>query len=180
MFAMETVAELVEAIGVPGRDDLGVNTPRFLAVDMVQKANSGHPGSPMGAAAMAYAPWDRSLKFNARDPSWTTHDRFVLSAGHRCSFLHALLHVTGFDLSLDELKSFRQWESRTPVHPEVGKTLDVEATTGPLGQGPANGVGMAIVEAAPAARFECGSAIPAITLGQHWNQGLQGFWHSVC
>ena len=134
-------------------DELCINTLRFLAVDMVQKANSGHPGLPLGSAAMAYALWDRLLKFNPRDPLWPDRDRFVLSAGHGCALLYALLHVTGFDLPLEELKRFRQWGSRTPGHPEYGKTPGVEATTGPLGQGLANAVGMAIAEGALAARF---------------------------
>ena len=120
---------------------------------MVQKANSGHPGLPMGSATMAYTLWDRSLKFNPHDPHWPDRDRFVLSAGHGCALQYALLHVTGFDLPLEELKRFRQWGSRTPGHPEYGKTPGVEATTGPLGQGLANGVGMAIAEVALAARF---------------------------
>jgi transketolase len=136
-------------------DELCINTLRFLAVDMVQKANSGHPGLPMGSAAMAYALWDKSLKFNPTDPNWPDRDRFVLSAGHGCALLYALLHVTGFDLPLDELKSFRQWGSRTPGHPEYGKTPGVEATTGPLGQGFANAVGMAIAEVALGTRFNC-------------------------
>ena len=140
-------------IAPPALDELCINTLRFLAVDMVQKANSGHPGLPMGSAAMAYALWDRSLKYNPRDPHWPDRDRFILSAGHGCALLYALLHVTGFDLPLDELKRFRQWGSRTPGHPEYGKTPGVEATTGPLGQGLANGVGMAIAEVALAARF---------------------------
>jgi transketolase len=134
-------------------DELCVNTLRFLAVDMVQKANSGHPGLPMGSASMAYALWDRLLKFNPRDPRWPDRDRFVLSAGHGCALQYALLHVTGYDLPLEELKRFRQWGSRTPGHPEYGKTPGIEATTGPLGQGLANGVGMAIAEVALAARF---------------------------
>ena len=129
------------------------NTLRFLAVDMVQKANSGHPGLSLGSAAMAYALWDRLLKFNPRDPLWPDRDRFVLSAGHGCALLYALLHVTGFDLPLEELERFRQWGSRTPGHPEYGKTPGVEATTGPLGQGLSNAVGMAITEVALAARF---------------------------
>jgi transketolase len=134
-------------------DNLCVNTLRFLAVDMVQKANSGHPGLPLGSAAMAYALWDRLLKFNPRDPQWSDRDRFVLSAGHGSALLYALLHVAGFDLPLEELKRFRQWGSRTPGHPEYGKTPGVEATTGPLGQGLANAVGMAIAETALAVRF---------------------------
>ncbi len=134
-------------------DELCVNTIRFLAVDMVQKANSGHPGLPLGAAAMAYSLWDRALKFNPGDPDWPDRDRFVLSAGHGSALLYALLHVTGYDLPLEELERFRQWRSRTPGHPEYGKTPGVEATTGPLGQGLANAVGMAIAEVALAARF---------------------------
>ncbi len=150
---MATSATLATAIPLPALDEQCVNTLRFLAVDMVQKANSGHPGLPMGSAAMAYALWDRSLKFNPRDPYWPDRDRFILSAGHGCALLYALLHLTGFDLSLEELKMFRQWGSRTPGHPEYGKTPGVEATTGPLGQGLANGVGMAIAEVALGARF---------------------------
>lgn len=134
-------------------DSLCVNALRFLAVDMVQKAGSGHPGLPLGAASMAYALWDRFLKFNPRDPQWPDRDRFVLSAGHGCALLYSLLHLTGFDLPLDELKRFRQWQSRTPGHPEYGKTPGVEATTGPLGQGFANAVGMAMAEQALGARF---------------------------
>ncbi len=150
---MTPSAALSTTIAPPALDELCINTLRFLAVDMVQKANSGHPGLPMGSASMAYALWDRSLKFNPRDPDWPDRDRFVLSAGHGCALLYALLHVTGFDLPLDELKRFRQWGSRTPGHPEYGKTAGVEATTGPLGQGLTNGVGMAIAEVALAARF---------------------------
>jgi len=150
---MSSSATLSAPIAPPALDELCVNTLRFLAVDMVQKANSGHPGLPMGSASMAYALWDRSLKFNPRDPHWPDRDRFILSAGHGCALLYALLHVTGFDLPLEELKNFRQWDSRTPGHPEYGKTPGVEATTGPLGQGLANGVGMAIAEVALAARF---------------------------
>lgn len=134
-------------------DMLCINTIRFLAVDAVQKANSGHPGLPMGSAAMAYTLWDRFLKFNPGDPDWPDRDRFVLSAGHGSMLLYALLHLTGYDLPLEELKRFRQWGSRTPGHPEYGRTPGVEATTGPLGQGFGNGVGMAIAEAVMAARF---------------------------
>jgi transketolase len=140
-------------IAPPELDELCVNTLRFLAVDAVQKAKSGHPGLPLGSASMAYALWDRSLKFNPHDPHWPDRDRFILSAGHGCALLYALLHVTGYDLPLSELEQFRQWGSRTPGHPEYGKTPGVEATTGPLGQGLANGVGMAIAEVALAARF---------------------------
>jgi transketolase len=150
---MASSATVAKTIASPALDELCINTLRFLSVDMVQKANSGHPGLPMGSAAMAYALWDRSLKFNPCDPHWPDRDRFILSAGHGCALLYALLHVTGFDLPLEELKMFRQWGSRTPGHPEYGKTPGVEATTGPLGQGLANGVGMAIAEMALGARF---------------------------
>jgi transketolase len=127
-------------------DEKCCNTIRFLAVDAVQKARSGHPGTPMGAATLAYTLWDRFLKHNPRDPQWPNRDRFILSPGHASMLLYALLHLTGYDLSLEELKNFRQWGSKTPGHPEHGLTPGVEATTGPLGQGFANGVGMAIAE----------------------------------
>ena len=134
-------------------DELCINTLRFLAVDMVQRANSGHPGLPLGSAAMAYTVWDRFLAVNPKDPHWPDRDRFVLSAGHGSALLYALLHLTGFDLPMAELQRFRQWDSRTPGHPEYGRTPGVEATTGPLGQGFGNAVGMAIAELALAARF---------------------------
>ncbi|MDY6911509.1 MAG: transketolase [Chloroflexota bacterium] len=127
-------------------DDLCINTIRFLSVDAVQKANSGHPGAPMGMASMAYVLWDRFLKHNPADPKWPDRDRFILSAGHASAMLYSLLHLTGYDLSLDEIKRFRQWESKTPGHPEYGVAPGVEATTGPLGQGFANGVGMAMAQ----------------------------------
>ncbi len=127
-------------------DALCINTIRFLAVDAVEKAKSGHPGTPMGAATMAYALWDRFLRHNPADPGWVNRDRFVLSAGHASMLLYALLYLTGYDLSLDDIKQFRQWGSRTPGHPEYGITPGVEATTGPLGQGFGNGIGMAIAE----------------------------------
>ncbi len=120
---------------------------------MVQQANSGHPGLPMGCAALAYTLWARYLRHNPRNPSWPERDRFILSGGHGCALLYSLLHLTGYDLPLDELKSFRQWGSKTPGHPEYGLTPGVEVTTGPLGQGFANGVGMAIAEAHLAAEF---------------------------
>ena len=134
-------------------DDLCVNTIRMLAVDAVEKANSGHPGLPMGAAAPAYVLWTRFLRHNPANPSWPDRDRFVLSAGHGSTLLYALLHLTGYDLPLDEIKQFRQWGSKTPGHPEVGDTPGVETTTGPLGQGFANAVGMAIAEQHLAACF---------------------------
>ncbi|HWR36220.1 MAG TPA: transketolase [Clostridia bacterium] len=128
-------------------DELSINTLRFLAVDAVEQANSGHPGLPLGAAPMAYVLWKRLLRHSPSNPAWFNRDRFVLSAGHGSALLYALLHVFGYDLSLDELKRFRQWESKTPGHPEHGLTAGIEATTGPLGQGFAMGVGMAIAEA---------------------------------
>ena len=149
-------------------DLLCVNALRFLAVDMVQKANSGHPGLPLGAAPMAYALWGRSLKQNPLDPHWPDRDRFILSAGHGSALLYALLHAHGFDLSLEELKRFRQWESKTPGHPEFGLTPGVEATTGPLGQGFATAVGMAIAEASLAAQFNR----PGHTIVDHYTYVL--------
>ena len=127
-------------------DELCINTMRFLAVDAVQKARNGHPGTPMGATPMAYVLWDRFLKHNPADPEWPDRDRFILSPGHASSMLYALLHLTGYDLPLEELKRFREWGSKTPGHPEYGLTPGVEITTGPLGQGFAHGVGMAIAE----------------------------------
>ena len=112
-----------------------IDTIRFLAVDGVQKANSGHPGMPMGAAAVAHTLFTRHLRFDPADPAWPDRDRFVLSAGHASMLLYSLLHLTGYDLTLDDLKQFRQWGSRTPGHPEYGHTAGVETTTGPLGQG---------------------------------------------
>jgi transketolase len=133
--------------------ELAINTLRTLSIDAVQKANSGHPGLPMGAAPMAYVLWQRHLKFDPREPLWPDRDRFVLSAGHGSMLLYALLHLAGYDLPLAELERFRQWGSRTPGHPEWHLTPGVEATTGPLGQGTANAVGMAIAERLLAARF---------------------------
>jgi transketolase len=128
-------------------DEQRINAIRFLAVDAVQKANSGHPGMPMGTAALAYTLWTRQLRFNPKDPHWLNRDRFVLSAGHGSMLLYALLYLTGFDVTMDDLKSFRQFGSKTPGHPEAERTPGVEATTGPLGQGIANAVGMAVAEA---------------------------------
>ena len=134
-------------------DELCVDTIRTLAIDAVQKAESGHPGLPLGAAPMAYVLWQKHLRHNPRDPQWPDRDRFVLSAGHGCMLLYCLLHLTGYDLTLDDLKQFRQWGSRTPGHPEFRLTPGVEATTGPLGQGTANAIGMAIAERSLAHRF---------------------------
>ena len=134
-------------------DELSINTIRTLAIDAVQGANSGHPGLPLGAAPMAYVLWQRHLRHNPRDPDWPDRDRFVLSAGHGCMLLYCLLHLTGYDLTLDDLRAFRQWGSPAPGHPESFMTPGVEASTGPLGQGTANAVGMAIAERALAHRF---------------------------
>ena len=114
-------------------DQLCVNTIRALAIDTVQKANSGHPGLPLGAAPMAYVVWTRHMRHNPKNPSWYNRDRFVLSAGHGSALLYSMLHLTGYDVSLDQLKQFRQWGSITPGHPEYGDTPGVEITTGPLG-----------------------------------------------
>ena len=134
-------------------DELSINTIRTLAIDAVQKANSGHPGLPLGAAPMAYVLWQRHLRHNPRDPQWPDRDRFVLSAGHGSMLLYALLHLTGYELSMEDIQSFRQWGSRTPGHPERLLACGIETTTGPLGQGSANAAGMAIAERALAHRF---------------------------
>ncbi len=144
-----------------------VNTIRMLAADAVQQANSGHPGMPMGAADMAFVLWTRHLRFDARDPRWIGRDRFVLSAGHGSMLLYALLHLAGFDCTLDDLKRFRQLGSRTPGHPEFGHLPGVEVTSGPLGQGFANGVGMALGQAMLAAKLGPGSPV-----GDHFVYGI--------
>lgn len=140
-------------------DDQRINAIRFLSVDAVQKANSGHPGLPLGAAAFAYTLWTKHLRFNPKDPHWFNRDRFVLSAGHGSMLLYALLYLTGYDLSLDDLKSFRQLGSKTPGHPEYHHTPGVEVTTGPLGQGFANAVGLAVAEAHLAAVYNKEAAV---------------------
>ena len=134
-------------------DDRCINTIRFLSVDAVQRANSGHPGAPMGAAPMAHVLWDRFLKHSPQDPRWPDRDRFVLSAGHASMLLYSLQHLAGYDLPMEELKSFRQWGSHTPGHPEYDPDRGVEATTGPLGQGISHAVGMAMAEAHLATRY---------------------------
>ncbi len=145
-----------------------INTIRFLSADAVQKANSGHPGLPMGCAAIAYTLWMRHLKVNPNNPLWPDRDRFILSGGHGSMLLYSLLYLSGFDLPLEELKQFRQWGSRTPGHPEWGITPGVETTTGPLGQGFANGVGMAIAEAHLAAEFNQ----PGQTIVDHYTYAI--------
>ncbi|AHB13352.1 transketolase [Dehalococcoides mccartyi] len=149
-------------------DSLCINALRFLSIDAVQKANSGHPGAPMGMAAMAYALWQKFLKHNPQDPVWPNRDRFILSAGHASALLYSLLHLAGYDLPLDELKNFRQWGSKTPGHPEYGLTPGVEMTTGPLGQGFASGVGMAMAEAHLAAVFNQ----PDCKIIDHYTYGI--------
>ena len=134
-------------------DQLCVNTIRTLSMDAIQKANSGHPGAPMGLAPAGYVLWTRIMKHNPVNPDWPDRDRFVLSGGHASMLLYSLLHLTGYDVSLDDIKNFRQWGSKTPGHPEYGHTPGVETTTGPLGQGVANAVGMAMAERHLAARF---------------------------
>ena len=134
-------------------DTLAINTIRTLSIDAINQANSGHPGLPMGAAPMAYALWAKHLKHNPKSSKWFDRDRFVLSAGHGSSMLYSLLHVAGYDVSIQDLKDFRKLNSKTPGHPEFGHTDGVEATTGPLGQGIATAVGMAIAEAHLAAKF---------------------------
>src|ERR1044071_4904381 len=140
-------------LGPEELDQLCINTIRFLAVDAVNKANSGHPGAPMGLAPVAYVLWTKHLRFDPADPNWFNRDRFILSNGHASMLHYALLHLTGYDLSLDDLKQFRQWGSKTPGHPERGDTPGIEVTTGPLGQGFANAVGMAIAEQFLASTF---------------------------
>ena len=149
-------------------DNLYINTVRFLAVDAVQKANSGHPGLPLGAAPMAYVLWTRFLQHNPANPQWFNRDRFVLSAGHGSMLLYSLLYLTGYNLPLEQIKQFRQWGSITPGHPERGLTPGVETTTGPLGQGFGNGVGMAIAEAHLAARYNR----PGFEIINHFTYGL--------
>ncbi len=153
---------------VANLDQLCINTIRFLSVDAVQKANSGHPGLPMGAAPMAYVLWTKFLRHNPSDPQWPDRDRFVLSGGHGSMLLYSLLHLTGYDLSLEEIKNFRQWGSQTPGHPEHGLAPGIETTTGPLGQGFANGVGLALAEAHLAARYNR----PGHEIIQHYTYGL--------
>src|ERR1035437_6994169 len=150
-------------------DQLAIDTIRTLSMDAVQKANSGHPGAPMGMAPMAYTLWTRFLRYSPTDPQWPNRDRFVLSTGHASMLLYSLLYLTGYGLTIEDLQSFRQWGSRTPGHPEHGLSAGVEATTGPLGQGFANAVGMAIAERRLAEEFNR----PGHTLMDH-------FIYSIC
>ena len=163
---MDTIRET--SLSPAQLDQLSINTIRFLSVDAVQKANSGHPGLPLGAAPMAYVLWTRFLQHNPTNPGWFNRDRFVLSAGHGSMLLYSLLYLTGYDLPLEQIKQFRQWGSLTPGHPERGVTHGVETTTGPLGQGFGNGVGMAIAEAYLAARYNR----PGFDVIHHYTYGL--------
>ncbi|PSN17495.1 transketolase [filamentous cyanobacterium CCP5] len=159
------------AVATQTLEELCINSIRFLAIDAVEKASSGHPGLPMGAAPMAYVLWDKFMRFNPKDPAWFNRDRFVLSAGHGCMLQYALLYLTGYDsVTLDDIKEFRQWGSRTPGHPENFETPGVEVTTGPLGQGIANAVGLAMAEAHMAARFNQ----PDTTLVDHYTYVILG------
>jgi len=152
----------------PTLDNECINTLRFLSVDAVQKADSGHPGLPMGAAAMAYVLWTRFLKYNPANPGWFDRDRFVLSPGHGSMLLYSLLHLTGYDLPIEQIKHFREWGSMTPGHPERGVTPGVETTTGPLGQGFGNGVGLAMAEAHLASCYNR----PGAEIVNHFTYGI--------
>ncbi|EGJ32469.1 MULTISPECIES: transketolase [Moorena] len=159
------------AVATQSLEELCINSIRFLAIDAVEKAKSGHPGLPMGAAPMAFVLWDRFMRYNPKNPNWFNRDRFVLSAGHGCMLQYALLYLTGYDgVTIDDLQQFRQWESVTPGHPENFETDGVEVTTGPLGQGIANGVGLAMAEAHLAARFNK----PDATIVDHYTYVILG------
>ncbi|TAF51399.1 MAG: transketolase [Oscillatoriales cyanobacterium] len=159
------------AVATQSVEELCVNAIRFLAIDAVQKANSGHPGLPMGAAPMAFTLWDKFMRFNPKNPKWFNRDRFVLSAGHGCMLQYALLHLFGYDsVTIEDIKQFRQWGSRTPGHPENFETLGVEVTTGPLGQGICNGVGLALAEAHLGAKFNK----PDATVVDHYTYVILG------
>ncbi len=152
-------------------DELSINAIRFLAVDAIEKAKSGHPGLPMGAAPMAFTLWNKFMKFNPKNPKWFNRDRFVLSAGHGSMLQYALLYLLGYDsVTIEDIKQFRQWESSTPGHPENFLTAGVEVTTGPLGQGIANGVGLALAEAHLAATYNK----PDATIVDHYTYVIVG------
>lgn len=151
-------------------DNLSINTIRILSAEGVERANSGHPGLPMGAAPMAYTLWTKNMKHNPTNPKWVDRDRFILSAGHGSMLLYSLLHLFGYGLTIEDLKNFRQWGSKTPGHPEYGHTTGVEITTGPLGQGQANGVGMAIAESYLAKKFNR----PGFEVVNHYTYAISG------
>ena len=159
------------AVATQSVEELCINAIRFLAIDAVQKAKSGHPGLPMGAAPMAFTLWDKFMRFNPKNPKWFNRDRFVLSAGHGCMLQYALLHLFGYDsVTIEDIKQFRQWGSRTPGHPENFETAGIEVTTGPLGQGICNGVGLALAEAHQAAKFNK----PDATVVDHYTYVILG------
>ena len=159
------------AVATQSLQEVCINSIRFLAIDAVEKAKSGHPGLPMGAAPMAFVLWDKFMRYNPKNPKWFNRDRFVLSAGHGCMLQYAMLYLTGYDaVTLDDLKQFRQWESKTPGHPENFQTEGVEVTTGPLGQGVSNAVGLAMAEAHLAAKFNK----PDCTLVDHYTYVILG------
>ena len=151
-------------------DQAGVDSLRFMSIDMIEKAMSGHPGITIDAAPMAYVLWEKFLNFNPNDPQWLNRDRFVLSAGHGSALLYSLLHFNKYDVSLDDIKNFRQLNSKTPGHPEYGHTAGVDATTGPLGQGLGMAVGMAMAEAHLAAQYNK----PDYPLFDHYTYALVG------
>jgi transketolase len=174
---------MTETVARVDLDQLCINTVRTLAMDAVQQADSGHPGTAMALAPLAYVLWQRHLRYNPANPEWLDRDRFVLSAGHACMLLYSVLYLTGYDLTLDDIKQFRQWGSRTPGHSEHGVTPGVEATTGPLGQGTGNAVGMAIAEAHLAALFNR----PGHTIIDHYTyfvasdgDVMEGVSHEAC
>src|ERR671919_2235612 len=152
----------------PTLEQRAINVIRGLAMDAPQAANSGHPGTAMALAPLAHVLWTRIMTYDAEAPDWPDRDRFVLSAGHASILLYSMLHLTGYGVTIDDLKSFRQWGSKTPGHPEYGLTPGVEATTGPLGQGFTNAVGMAIAERRLAAEF----AYPEAPLIDHWTYAI--------
>lgn len=165
------ISQIIMVVATQSLEELSINSIRFLAIDAVEKAKSGHPGLPMGAAPMAFVLWDQFLRFNPKNPKWFNRDRFVLSAGHGCMLQYALLYLSGYDsVTLEDIKQFRQWESKTPGHPENFVTAGVEVTTGPLGQGIANGVGLAVAEAHLAATFNK----PGFDLVDHYTYVILG------
>jgi transketolase len=157
-------------------DQLGINTVRILAADAVQKANSGHPGTPMGLAPMGHVLWTKIMNYNPKDPEWPNRDRFILSCGHACMLQYSYLYLTGYDISMDDIKNFRQLHSKTAGHPEYGLLDGIEVTTGPLGQGFANGVGMGIAQQYIAARYnKPGFKLfdYSVAMGILWKEWLQ-------
>lgn len=151
-------------------DTTTINTIRILSAEAIQKANSGHPGLPLGAAPMAYTLWAKNMKHNPMNPNWINRDRFVLSAGHGSMLIYSLLHLFNYGLTIEDLKNFRQWESKTPGHPEYGHTTGIETTTGPLGQGISNAVGMAMAETYLGEKFNR----PGYNIVDHYTYSIVG------